>query len=283
MRSGGSLPWTRSRPDRAEARGMRVRLRTSTIVLVAVTMLATAWAHAAEVRPAAHNYVKGELFRYTTVLTLGLGDDPGVSGDGPHTMSTVAEVRVVGVSPFGATLAYRVVDHKVAYASDVTATFRASGDGTLRFRASRDGTWRYSNGRITESFVTWDPVLLGAQPGVLIAGQHWVVNVPRRASSEASHAVVRAVSVGLNKLTLHVESAPPLSSSGAPRGKNGWYADVAFEDGIVRELHRYAVQRTGPGAGGVDARFDSRVRLLTHTTPYACACSRETPAALHRG
>ena len=71
MRSGGSLPGTRSRPHRGEARGMRVRLRTSAVVVAAIAALATTWALAAAVQPASHGFVEGEFFRYTSVLAMG--------------------------------------------------------------------------------------------------------------------------------------------------------------------------------------------------------------------
>jgi hypothetical protein len=47
-----------------------------------------------------------------------------------------------------------------------------------------------------------------------------------------------------------------------------WYADIVFEHGIVRELHRVDMQRTDgdPGTGAA-GWFDHRIRLLSHTAP----------------
>jgi hypothetical protein len=86
-------------------------------------------------------------------------------------------------------------------------------------------------------------------------------------ASAPVHGVVRVVSIDSNTLALHVESTPPLSSSGAVHGTNGWYTDVIFERGIVREIHRLAVARIGTCARCGNARFESRIRLVTHSTP----------------
>lgn len=251
---------------------MPLRVRALAVAAAAFAALATTWAIAAAVQPAAHQFIKGEQFRYSRVLTFGFsGGEGAIDSAGPQTLADVEDIRVVDVSASGATLAYTVeVDQtrdltNVSDVATVTASF-STPNGTI-IRTNANGTWRYPDGRIAENIVTWDPAQLGRRPAALTAGQHWPVNIPGTMTSAPIHGVVRVVSVGPNALALHVESTPPLSSSGDVRGANGWYADIAFEDGIVREIHRLAVERIGTGARCGDARFESRIRLVKHSTP----------------
>ncbi len=248
---------------------MLVRLRASAVVLVAATALATASAVAAAVQPPTHRFVKGEHFRYSNAVTVGLsGEDAVISDDGPKTLTAVEEVRVVDVSASEATLAHHVELDKAldsAKASDIaTGTTE-----TTSIRAARDGTWRDPSGRIAENFVTWDPVQLGTQLAALTVGQHWTVNVPRTVSSARPHDVVHVVAVEPQKLALHVERAPLRFPNGTVRGTSSWTADIVFEHGIARDLHQVVVQRIDRGAGirGVDARYDRRLRLVSHIVP----------------
>lgn len=246
---------------------MSVRIRTFAAVVVAATALATAWALAAAVQPATHLFIKGEQFRYSNVFTIVPGTGEGVIViDGPKTLSAVEEIDVVGVSASEVTLASHVELDQATDLTNVSDIVIAPGANTIR--ASRDGAWRYPDGRVAENFVTWDPVQLGVQPSALTAGQHWNVDAPRTTASGPSHAVVRVVSVDPDNLTLHVEGAPEPIGSGTSHTSR-WYADVSFEFGVVREIHRVAVLRMdrGPGMPGVEDRIERRIRLLSHMAP----------------
>jgi hypothetical protein len=237
---------------------MPARFRTFAVVLVAAAALATTWARAAAVQPAAHVFVKGEHFRYSDVLALGLGEGVVVI-DGPQTLTSVDDIDVVDVSASAVTLADRVQHDKATGFAPSTSIVRASADGT----------WRYADGRIAENIATWDPVRFGPQPPALTAGQQWQVDVPRRDLDEPGHAVVRVVSVDPDNLVLRVEGTLSPSLRGPIRITKTWSTDVTFAHGIVRELHRVDVQHYDRGAGlpAVEDRTDRRVRLLTHTTP----------------
>ncbi len=248
---------------------MSVRLRASAIVVVvAAAALATAWAFASALQPATHRFVKGEHFRYSSVVGLRLGEDDSVfANDGPNDVAPLEEVDVidvVDVSASGATLAKRVEADRseVGKASNGSIWRRAT------IRASREGAWRTTDGEIVENFVTWDPMHYGAQPSTLSAGQRWQVALPRIASYPPSHGVVRVVSLGPDNLTLHVESAPVRRDGHLNHHLSWWYADVVFDHGIVRELHRVDMQHSDgdPGTRAA-ARFDHRIRLVSHTAP----------------
>lgn len=227
-------------------------------MLVAAAALGTTWAYAAAVLPAAHQFVKGEHFRYSNVLAMGVVEGVVVV-DGPQTMTTVEDVDVVDVSASSATLSYHVQHDKATGFAPSTHTVRASSDGT----------WRYADGRIAENIVTWDPARFGPQPPALTAGQQWQVDVPRDILLPPGHAIVRVVSVDPDNLVLRVDGARNPSNRGPVLITNTWYADVIFAHGIVRELHRVDVAHYDRGAllPAVDDRTDLHVRLVTHTTP----------------
>jgi hypothetical protein len=172
-------------------------------VLVAAAALGTTWAYAAAVLPAAHQFVKGEHFRYSNVLAMGVGEGVVVV-DGPQTMTTVEDVDVVDVSASSATLSYHVQHDKATGFAPSTHTVRASSDGT----------WRYADGRIAENIVTWDPARFGPQPPALTAGQQWQVDVPRDILLPPGHAIVRAVSVDPDNLVLRVDGTRNPSNRG---------------------------------------------------------------------
>jgi len=211
---------------------MFARVRTFGVVLAAVAAIAMATANAAAVQPATHRFVKGEHFRYSDVLRLGIGEGVVVL-DGPQSMTSVEDIDVIDVAATAATLADRLQSDKATGFAPRTRTIHASADGT----------WRDGDGHVVENVATWDPARFGPRPQTLTPRQHWQVDVARIDLDAPGNAVVRVVSAGDADLVLRIEGSLVPDTRGPARVTKTWTTDVAFSRGIVRELHRVDVTR----------------------------------------
>lgn len=248
---------------------MGVGLRSAAGILAAVAMLAAASARTAAVEPAVHQFVKGEHFRYSSVVTLsssGSGDNV-IAADAPKTMRFEGDYEVVTAAPSGV-FAERLSFDDATLAQASAIVINPTGDPNI-IHADADGTWRYEGGHPADNVVTWDASKFGAQPRNLVVGQQWTFDVPASPRISASHAVVRVVSADDSTFALHVDAALQPWADGPMRTTSTWTADARFDAGIVTEFHSASVvhMTSDAGAGAVDSRIDRVTRLVEHTVP----------------